>query len=698
MKTTGNLGLKKPEGTDNVDIADINGNMDILDTAVKTVQDHTADTVKHITAAERTTWNAKASTAVATTAAAGLMDAADKAKLDTVAAGANKYVHPNHTGDITSTGDGVTSIAPGVIVDADVNSAAAIAWSKLSKSGASLADLPTRSAADLTSGTLPAARLPAATGDVTSPAGSNVFTLTPGIIVDADVSNAAQINATKIGTGGITNTEFGYLDGVTGNIQWQLDAKSGIIDYVRQPAYSLTAGTGATYTVTLTPAPASIAEGFGITIVPHIVNAANPTVNINGLGAVALKDQKGVAYAAGKLLVGKPYMFRKVGTDFLADSAGGSGNAVAGDIRAGKTAATDAGDVIGTLPVQTGGTVTPGPTAQVKAAGIYDTAITVAGVAVPAANVLAGTTIAGTPGTMPNRANDQPTGYMWANGTGDFAVGFPKGAYLTDSGFGAGIASVLLQDPDFNPANIPEDINIFGLQGGIPRRGAYTNALSTGWDGNQVYIRIPGGVYQNNSGQGTPEIVLSAAQARADGNIVPSNIRNGTWIYGTLGTLMPVGHSTISTGTPGAGAPASDWYELFRIPGGGRYANMMGSINWGISGNGQTKQGVFFYMRDEAGMNVKLHGGYVTGNYHDEITYSGFYLDKAERRITTYATSFSVTPDTGNWSRWYTDIGNNGAIPGGFNTNGQIIFYCYIENSLGGGYTYMSANGELVYG
>ncbi|MEK4520028.1 hypothetical protein NSS64_32615 [Paenibacillus sp. FSL H8-0122] len=60
MKTTGNLGLKKPDGTDIVDINDLNGNMDILDTAVKAVQTHTTDTVKHITAAERTTWNAKA--------------------------------------------------------------------------------------------------------------------------------------------------------------------------------------------------------------------------------------------------------------------------------------------------------------------------------------------------------------------------------------------------------------------------------------------------------------------------------------------------------------------------------------------------------------------------------------------------------------------------------------------------------------
>ncbi|MEK5036353.1 hypothetical protein MKY96_33525 [Paenibacillus sp. FSL R7-0302] len=60
MKTTSNLGLKKPEGADIVDINDLNGNMDILDTAVKAVQDHTSDTTRHITAAERTAWNAKA--------------------------------------------------------------------------------------------------------------------------------------------------------------------------------------------------------------------------------------------------------------------------------------------------------------------------------------------------------------------------------------------------------------------------------------------------------------------------------------------------------------------------------------------------------------------------------------------------------------------------------------------------------------
>ncbi|MEK5399465.1 hypothetical protein [Paenibacillus sp. FSL K6-2859] len=159
MQTTGNLGLKKPEGTDIVDIADLNGNMDILDNAVTSKVDKV--TGKQLSTNDYT--------------------AAEKTKLAGIAAGANNYVHPNHTGDVTSTSDGVTAIAAGVIVDADVNVSAGIAWSKVSKTGASLADLSTRSAGDLSSGTLPVARLPAATGDVTSPAGSNVFTLSTGI-------------------------------------------------------------------------------------------------------------------------------------------------------------------------------------------------------------------------------------------------------------------------------------------------------------------------------------------------------------------------------------------------------------------------------------------------------------------------------------------------------------------------------------
>ena len=50
---------------------------------------------RFVTDTEKSTWNAKASTAVATTSANGLMAAADKTKLNGIATGANNYTHPS---------------------------------------------------------------------------------------------------------------------------------------------------------------------------------------------------------------------------------------------------------------------------------------------------------------------------------------------------------------------------------------------------------------------------------------------------------------------------------------------------------------------------------------------------------------------------------------------------------------------------
>jgi hypothetical protein len=52
----------------------------------------------------------------ASVGAAGLLTNTDKAKLDGVATGANLYVHPNHSGDVTSTGDGATVIGAGKVL------------------------------------------------------------------------------------------------------------------------------------------------------------------------------------------------------------------------------------------------------------------------------------------------------------------------------------------------------------------------------------------------------------------------------------------------------------------------------------------------------------------------------------------------------------------------------------------------------
>lgn len=62
--------------------------------------------------------------ALVTVSVAGFMSAADKVKLNGIATGANLYVHPNHSGDVTSVGDGATTIAAGVVTNAKLASVA----------------------------------------------------------------------------------------------------------------------------------------------------------------------------------------------------------------------------------------------------------------------------------------------------------------------------------------------------------------------------------------------------------------------------------------------------------------------------------------------------------------------------------------------------------------------------------------------
>lgn len=115
-----------------------------------------------------------------------------------------------------------------------------------------------------------------------------------------------------------------YADGALDDANTYTDEKISAVtlNYVRQPGYAVTTGTVSAYVATLNPAPTTLPDGFGITIVPHVTNAAGATLNINGLGAAPLKKQDGTAYAVGGLLAGKPYSFRRVGSDFLADSGG----------------------------------------------------------------------------------------------------------------------------------------------------------------------------------------------------------------------------------------------------------------------------------------------------------------------------------------------------------------------------------------
>jgi hypothetical protein len=117
------------------------------------------------------------------------------------------------------------------ITNAQIADAAAIAWSKISKTGSSLADLTTRSASDLTSGLLALAR--GGTGaDLSATGGSGQYVkqasagavLTVGTIPAGDLPTA--IDAAKIADGSVSNTEYQYLDGAVSNVQQQINNKA----------------------------------------------------------------------------------------------------------------------------------------------------------------------------------------------------------------------------------------------------------------------------------------------------------------------------------------------------------------------------------------------------------------------------------------------------------------------------------------
>ncbi len=116
---------------------------------------------------------------VATTSVNGFMSATDKSKLDAVASSANNYTHPNHTGDVTSVGDGETTIA-----------AKAISNTKMSDMSAnSLKGNPTAIEASPIDITFPANTFPAraSTGNLLAKSISD-FSL--GLVASADAATA----------------------------------------------------------------------------------------------------------------------------------------------------------------------------------------------------------------------------------------------------------------------------------------------------------------------------------------------------------------------------------------------------------------------------------------------------------------------------------------------------------------------------
>jgi hypothetical protein len=115
------------------------------------------------------------------------------------------------TGDVTISNSGVTSITPGVIINADINSAAAIARSKVATGTVNHVVVNDSSTGALSSTALTSGQVllgnssdvptgTTVTGDVTI-SNAGVTAIASGVIVDADINASAAITRTKVAAG-----------------------------------------------------------------------------------------------------------------------------------------------------------------------------------------------------------------------------------------------------------------------------------------------------------------------------------------------------------------------------------------------------------------------------------------------------------------------------------------------------------------
>lgn len=218
-------------------------------------------THRFVSDTEKTTWNGKASKSVATTSADGLMSSEDKTKLDGIATGANKYVHPTTSGNKHipsggSAGQVLKWSADGVAVWGTDNNTTYSNMTGATSSAAGKSGLvpapasgkqssflrgdgtwaiPTnttysdmKGATSSVAGTHGLVPAPAAGANTKYLRGDGTWQTPPNTTYSLATSSSNGLlssgDFTKLSK--VTATEMGYLDGVTSSIQTQINAKA----------------------------------------------------------------------------------------------------------------------------------------------------------------------------------------------------------------------------------------------------------------------------------------------------------------------------------------------------------------------------------------------------------------------------------------------------------------------------------------
>lgn len=377
---------------------------------------------------------------------------------------------------------------------------------------------------------------PAATPS--APATPSGYLLLAQVNVDAGATTIAQANIVderQIATLKVTASQIGAIPlselGEPGGPA-TLDEQGQVFATQLGNAHGIpyavdSSATANTVVVTLNPAPTSYTDGFAVCV--KIANASTgaSTLNINNLGPIPLKNGDGTAVGVGDLVAGVPVTFRYVGgasPAFIASGSGGlsgTGNATAADVLTPYTFTSASGkSQSGEMVNQGAVTLTasgngPVPIPQ----GYHNGSGEVAQVAITAAHLLTGDTVAGVAGTMPNN------GAVTLTPSGNGPVAIPAGYHN-----GSGVVAQV----NVPAADVLTGTNIAGVAGTMPNNGSPTFTPSGSAQG------IPAGYYSGGTIEASPHQAASGTAAVSGGSVLPFTFSNGSTdstYYITVGGL-----------------------------------------------------------------------------------------------------------------------------------------------------------------
>lgn len=170
------------------------------------------------------------------------------------------------TGDVTISNTGVTAISSGVIVNADINSSAAIAYSKLA---------PLSSGNIIIGSNSNVATTVAVTGDITI-SSAGVTAIAAGAVVDADISASAEIAVSKLANG--TARQLLQTNAAGTDVEWTSNVDiPGTLDVTGAAVFDST--------VTIGGSAALVASAIGSTVQAYDADTAkydDTTANFTG--------------------------------------------------------------------------------------------------------------------------------------------------------------------------------------------------------------------------------------------------------------------------------------------------------------------------------------------------------------------------------------------------------------------------------